>query len=255
MCLIVFAYDIHPDYRLILAANRDEFYTRPTAPAAFWDDAPNIFAGRDLEKGGTWLGVTRDGRFAAVTNFRQGYKLKDRARSRGLLVSDFLRSRDKPGSYLEKIETTSGEYDGFNLMAGDRHDMFYFSNRSKERIKVAPGVHGLSNHLLDTSWPKVNRAKDGLARCLKGDSAALVDDLFSLLADDQRAEDARLPDTGVTREWERILSSVFIRSPDYGTRSSTVVLISRDHNVTVIERSFGADARPLGTVRQEVRGT
>lgn len=225
MCLIAFAYRVHPRYSLVVAANRDEFYRRPTAPAAFWSECPGVLAGRDLEQGGTWLGVTRDGRFAALTNYRDPAANRNGARSRGELVRDYLCGALAPREYLERARAAGGDYNGFNLLAGDAGGLWYYSNRTDVVAEVAPGVHGLSNHLLDTSWPKVAKAKAGLAACLGGSEEALAAGLFALLADDAPAPDAALPDTGVGLEWERTLSPVFIASADYGTRSSTMVLL------------------------------
>ncbi len=224
MCLIAFAYQAHPRYRLVVAANRDEFYRRPTAAAGFWPECPGLLAGRDLEQGGAWLGVTGDGRFAALTNYRDPAANKPDARSRGALVRDFLCGGREARAYLEGIRAAQGEYNGFNLLAGDAGGLWYYSNRTDVVAAVAPGIHGLSNHLLDTPWPKVAKAKAGLAACLAGPEDALAAGLFALLADDAPAPDGALPDTGVGLAWERLLSPVFIAGEDYGTRSSTVVL-------------------------------
>jgi uncharacterized protein with NRDE domain len=254
VCLIVFACDVHPRFSLVLGANRDEFYARPTARAHFWEHAPNVLAGLDLEKRGTWMGITLDGRFAAVTNYRQGYRLKSDARSRGLLVSEFLQNPNTPLKYLEGVRMRSAEYDGFNLIAGNQQEVFYYSNRSAEVVRVEPGIHGLSNHLLNAPWPKVERAKTALEHALKEETpATLIDSLLLLLSDAARADDALLPDTGISRDWERVLSSVFITSEDYGTRSSSVLLISRDHEVIFVERSFGPHGSEPNTVRHRFR--
>lgn len=242
MCLIAFAYRCHPRYRLIVAANRDEFYRRPTAPADFWPECPPLLAGRDLEQGGTWLGVTRDGRVAALTNYRDPAAQKADARSRGGLVRDYLCGGLAPAEYLELARAAGGEYNGFNLLAGDGDGLWYWSNRGTAPAEVPPGVHGLSNHLLDTPWPKVVRAKAGMAACLRGPDEALAERLFALLADGAAAPDAELPDTGVGLAWERTLSPIFIASPDYGTRSSTVVLAGYDGRVWLGERTWPGGA-------------
>jgi uncharacterized protein with NRDE domain len=225
MCLIAFAYKTHPRYSLVVAANRDEFYRRPTAPVDFWPECPCVLAGRDLEQGGTWLGVSRDGRFAALTNYRDPAANRPDARSRGELVRDYLCGSMSPQEYLERVKASGGDYNGFNLLVGDAGGLWYYSNRTDVVAAVAPGVHGLSNHLLDTPWPKVAKAKAGLAACLAGPDDALATGLFALLADAEPAPDGALPDTGVGLAWERTLSPVFIASADYGTRSSTVVLL------------------------------
>ena len=240
MCLIAFAYRCHPRYRLIVAANRDEFYRRPTAPAAFWPECPQVLAGRDLEQGGTWFGVTRGGRFAALTNYRDPAAQKADARSRGELVREYLCGGREPTAYLEQVRAAGGEYNGFNLLAGDGDGLWYCSNRGAALEEVSPGIHGLSNHLLDTPWPKVAKAKAGMAACLAGPDDALPAALFVLLADAVPAPDVSLPDTGVGLAWERTLSPVFIASPDYGTRSSTVLLAGYDGRIRFFERTWPA---------------
>jgi uncharacterized protein with NRDE domain len=238
MCLIVFAYRCHPRYRLVVAANRDEFYRRPTAPAAFWPECPQVLAGRDLEQGGTWLGVTRGGRIAALTNYRDPAANRADARSRGALVRDYLGGGVGPAAFAEQAAAAGRDYNGFNLLAGDGESLRYCSNRDGAAYEVPPGVHGLSNHLLDTPWPKVARAKTALAACLEGREETLAARLFALLADAVPAADEDLPDTGVGLAWERTLSPIFIASPDYGTRSSTVVLAGYDGRVWFIERTW-----------------
>jgi uncharacterized protein with NRDE domain len=251
MCLLVFAIDSHPEYRLILAANRDEFYERPTAHAHWWNERPRILSGRDLSRGGTWLGVSETGRIAAVTNFRQGYKVNTNARSRGLLVSDFLAQTDKPEKYFEKVERDSALYDGFNLIAGDASGLYYYSNRGNGVTKITAGVHALSNHLLDTPWPKLIRSREAFAAAVDRDSPEMVTELFTLLADRSQAEDDELPDTGISKEWEKQLSSPFVALENYGTRSSTVVLIGRDDKVVFEERNFGPASSAENVIRQE----
>jgi uncharacterized protein with NRDE domain len=225
-------------YRLILAANRDEFYERPTAQAGFWEDAEVLLGGRDLERGGTWLGATETGRVAAITNFREPSRKTVGAPSRGLLVSDFLRSHERPEAYLERLATNASSYNGFNLIVGDADKLRYYSNRGDAPRALEPGLYGVSNHLLDTPWPKVARGKQALAEMLSSDDAVSIDDIFRLLADRTLADDTCLPDTGVGLEVERALSPLFITSPVYGTRSSTVLLVNREGKVTFIERSF-----------------
>lgn len=237
MCLILFAYELHPRYRLILAANRDEFYARPSSAAAFWDDAPNILAGRDLQEGGTWLGITRQGRFAALTNYRDPATLRAEAPSRGRLVCDFLRGRDVPPDYLTSIRSGASAYNGFNLLVGDRHDLFCFSNQGTS-ARLIPGLYGLSNHLLNSPWPKVERGKAALQDLLKDGREPGAEEIFALLADRSRPADADLPDTGIGPEWERILASIFITSPVYGTRSSTVLKIGYNGHIDFLERVF-----------------
>lgn len=243
MCLIVFAYNVHPSYRLVLAANRDEFYERPSSPAGFWKDHPQMLAGRDLKSGGTWLGITKDGRFAAVTNYRDPSSLKSDALSRGLLVSSYLNGNKDPGNYLKKIASDICNYNGFNLLLGDKRDVFVFSSRGKAQ-KLKPGIYGLSNHLLNSPWPKVSRSKRMLKTALMQKGDALEDALFSMLADRRISPDQKLPSTGIGLEWERLLSSIFIESPVYGTRSSTVLLIGKNRRIRFVEKVFDGQKDP-----------
>jgi uncharacterized protein with NRDE domain len=249
MCLILIALDSHPDLWLILAANRDEFYDRPSAVAGFWTDAAGILGGRDLKAGGSWLGIDRRGRIAAVTNYRQGQRETTAPRSRGHLVSDYLRSRTEAVAYLEQVQRDAARYNGFNLIVGDTSGLRYFSNREGRPRRLDPGVYGLSNHLLDTAWPKVTSGKSALHALLAADASELIPNLFALLSDRKQAADPLLPRTGVTEDWERLLSSAFIASGEYGTRSSTVVLVSREGGVVFVERSFG----PNGASAEEIR--
>jgi uncharacterized protein with NRDE domain len=252
MCLVLIARDSHPDYSVIVAANRDEFYERPTAHAQFWADSPSVLAGRDLEAGGTWLGVDRQGRLAAVTNYRQGERESGSQRSRGCLVSDFLTGHAAARDHLERVRGSAGLYHGFNLLACDAAGLFYFSNREGRVRELAPGVYGLSNHLLDTPWPKVVSTKRAFGALLTGGASELVADLFGLLSNPDQAKDDHLPSTGVGQEWERLLSSAFIVSNDYGTRSSTVVLVGRDGSIVFVERTFGPGGVAGGEARFEM---
>ena len=252
MCLILFAWRQHPDYPLILAANRDEFYDRPTAPAVFWPDSPHIFAGRDLIGQGTWLGLSRSGRLAALSNFRDPSERGKEGRSRGLLVADFLQESGSVRAGLEKIARQRNNYRSFNLLAGSPLDLFFYSSRENLIRSLPPGIYGLSNHLLDTPWPKVVRGKAALAKLLEQAGKPSISDLFALLSDTRRAPDHLLPDTGVGLEWERTLSSLFIVSPRYGTRSSTVLLIDRYASATYIERTFRGSPECWREVRQEL---
>ena len=236
MCLILIAYRAHPDYPLVVAANRDEYYQRPTAPAAFWEDHPHILAGRDLECMGTWLGVTRDGRIAALTNFRNPHERKTEAPSRGRLVSGFLESDLAPRAYLEQVALTASSYNGFNLLLGDADGLFCFSSHSAASQALPPGIFGLSNHLLDTPWPKVERGKQRLRAALTREPS--IDDLLDLLYDKEPAREDELPDTGVGAGMERVLSPALITSPQYGTRASTAVLLRKDGEVEFAERTI-----------------
>ncbi len=236
MCLIFFSWRQHPTYPLVVAANRDEFYGRPTASADYWEDAPGLLAGRDLEGGGTWLGVSRGGRFAALTNYRSGGSPIADAPTRGRLVSDFLVSDSSPGDYLASLANKARAYNGFNLLVGDGESLHWFSNRGGEPLKLDSGIYAVSNELLDTPWPKVVRGKKIFEELLE-ETPVDPSAIFELLADGRRAEDTALPDTGIGLARERTLSPIFIRSGDYGTRSSTVLLTTTDGNVAFHERS------------------
>ncbi len=238
MCLILFAHDIHPRYRLVLAANRDEFYERPTQPLTAWDDQPGILAGRDLRGGGTWLGITRSGRLAAVTNYRDPRSILSAAPSRGFLVSDFLAGNEPAERYLSRMAAEADRYNGFNLIVGDPFGLWYFSNHGDGIHRIEPGIYGLSNHLLDTDWPKVKKGRADLQQLMEEGQAAHIEPMLTLLADRTVASDDALPDTGVGLPWERLLSPIFITSRTYGTRSSSVIRVSRSGEVTFVERSF-----------------
>jgi len=238
MCLILFSYQLHSEYPLILASNRDEFYDRPTAPAAFWEDAPGILAGRDLKECGTWLGTTKSGRIATLTNYRDPFSIKDDAPSREELVSHFLLSQEEPKEYVQGMQQRAEEYNGFNLIFGYVSNLYYFSNRGGTVQQLVPGLYGLSNRLLDTPWTKVEWGKKKLAALVLENKSFSPGDIFHILADRSRPEDALLPDTGVGLKWERILSSIFVESPVYGTQFSTVILVDKNHNVTFTERVF-----------------
>lgn len=241
MCLILFAYKSHPKYSLILAANRDEFYKRPTLPISFWKDAPHVLAGRDLKGMGTWLGLTRKGRITAITNYRDPASHKPDTPSRGALVKNFLVGNQTPKHYLNEIKDIGHKYNGFNLLVGDHNSLWYTSNRLQEKIELGPGLYGLSNHLLDTPWPKTQKGKAALQNLLEKNNSNMIDALFTILEDKTRPSDHSLPDTGIGLEWERILSPVFITSGDYGTRSSSVILIDNNGRATFAERSFMPD--------------
>lgn len=252
MCLILFAYEAHPDYRLVLAANRDEFYARPTATAAAWADAPQVVAGRDLCAGGTWMGVTLQGRWAALTNFRDPLEFGREGPSRGRLVADYLVGESSPEVYLSGLRPRASDFNGFNLLAGDQDSLFWYSNRAPGvGQRLAPGTYGLSNHLLDTAWPKVTRGKAALAQLLRDASTLEPDDLLAVLLDRTYAADHELPDTGLARDRERMLSSLFIVSPEYGTRSSTALLIARDGHVLLVERTYEHGGPSWTEVRHE----
>jgi uncharacterized protein with NRDE domain len=249
MCLILLAWRAHPEYPLVFAGNRDEAYARPSAPAAFWPDDPRIFGGRDLDMGGTWLGLTRQGRIAAVTNYRQGSG-SPAPRSRGELTTGFLRGTEEPHSYLERVSPQAREYRGYTLIVGDQEQLCAFSNRGGGIEKLAPGLHGVSNHLLNTPWPKIVRGKQRLTGLLKAGEKELAEGLFQALADRTVAPDAELPDSGVGLQRERELSAAFIADERYGTRATTVILVSRANEAVFMERRFGLRGAPLGETTQ-----
>ena len=260
MCLIVFAFDEHPDYQLILGANRDEFHARPTKPARFWKDHPHVLAGRDEKAGGTWMGVTRSGAWAAITNVRNPGSHDPDAPSRGRLVADYLAHEPDPSAYLEQVDADA--YNGFNLLVGTPGETRYLSNAGNGIRPLEPGIHGLSNRLLNAPWPKVEAARAGLRDLDLPGTTALgppsasdeppeagdarlpdgredpVAAVLDLLDDREPFPDETLPDTGVGLETERMLSPIFIESNGYGTRSSTVLLIGRDGTVTFAEKTF-----------------
>ncbi len=256
MCLILFAFRAHADYPLVIAANRDEAYARPAAPAAFWQDHPHVFGGRDLEMGGAWMGLTTCGRFAAVTNFRDGYPKGVAPRSRGELVGAYLAGNQDAPPYLQSVAARQTDYAGFGFVAGDMDALYFLSNRGNGVETIAPGVHGLSNHLLDTPWPKVHDGKRKLAALLHAGKETLSSSLFEVLADRSVAAADALPDTGVGVTREKQLGPKFIAVDNrYGTRASTVVIVDREGEASYVERSFGAHGKFLGEVANRFRLT
>lgn len=245
MCLIFFAWKTHPEYRLLLAANRDEFYERPTSPLSFWEDDPRLLAGRDLKGRGTWLGITKQGRFAAITNYRDPASVKPEAPSRGLLLTSYLKGKQPPGPYLEQVQKKGHEYNGFNLLIGNPDELWYYSNRGQDIQCLPPGEYGLSNHLLDTPWPKIETGLKRFKHLLNNPADLEIEDMFGLLQDRTIPPDQDLPETGVGLEWERILAPAFITSPVYGTRSSSVLLMKKNGPVTFYERTFHPESGRL----------
>jgi uncharacterized protein with NRDE domain len=248
MCLLLIALQQHPLYKLVLAANRDEYYDRPTAPAQFWEDKPDLLAGRDLKAGGTWLGMTRKGRLAAITNYRDPAHTREHAPSRGNLVLHFLEKKLSATQYLNDIRREGCRYNGFNLVLGSIDELFWCSNRGDNIQRLSKGIYGLSNHLLDTPWPKVAKAKTALRDVLLSGKKLQPEALFKILGDRTRAADNDLPDTGVTLEWERMLSPIFISSPVYGTRSSTIILVDHQDLVLFTERTYNAQSHQFQDV-------
>ncbi len=237
MCLIFLSIHNHPTYKLIVAANRDEFYERKTLPAHFWEDYPDIVGGRDVEASGTWLAMSKQGKISMVTNYRDPLNINPTAPSRGQLVADYLLNGDKPNEYLTTVEKNGRRYNGFNLVVGSPDELFYYSNYKNAIEKIPAGLHGLSNHLLNTPWPKVQRGMERMKTLLASGDIDPVK-IFDVLYDDRTAPDERLPDTGVGLDRERMLSSIFIKSPNYGTRCSTVILIDHRNAVLFSERVY-----------------
>jgi len=249
MCLVLIAYRMHPRYPLVLAANRDEFHARTAAPMHWWSDGSPVLAGRDLQAGGTWCGLDSHGRLALVTNYRDPSLPKPQGSSRGALVTAFLRGATSARQYVQDAAASADRYAGFSLLAMDDSSLGYaISHPEPGAWMLEPGIYGLSNHRLDAPWPKLVRSRARFEReVAHGDPVPAR--LFDILSDRAVADDAALPDTGIGLEWERLLSSPFIVSPEYGTRSSTVVLIDRQQRVSIEERSYASDGEMTIRVR------
>lgn len=251
MCILLTAWREHAHYDLVIAANRDEFHARPTAPAARWSESPQILAGRDLEAGGTWLGIATGGRFAGVTNLRRAAPVRG-PRSRGLLVSSWLKSTADPLSHAATLVDTARDYAGVNLLFGDERALCTWSNQDNRVRQLDPGVYGLSNAPLDVEWPKVARLKQAYARCRALEEDALIEALLAALRDATPAADSELPDTGVGLAQERILSPIFVDGGAYGTRCSSIVLREPGGRLRFIERRYDARGRACGDSRYEL---
>ncbi|WP_339670217.1 NRDE family protein [Dasania marina] len=253
MCLISFAIQQHADWPLILMANRDEYHQRPSAAAHFWQDQPQLFAGRDLQAGGTWLGISQQGQLAAVTNYRETAAQNAVPRySRGALSSDFLSGPQSASDYLQQLATHAEDFAGFNFICGNPSQLYYFSNRQGTVRSLKPGIYGLSNGLLDSPWPKVDAAKDALQQRLNSGSincAGFIADMQNR----QAASPQQLPHTGISSQREQLLSSCFIVSGDYGTRCSTAVLFHRSGRIFFMEQSYDAQGRAHYSVQQQLR--
>ncbi len=237
MCLIVFSYKQHNDYPFVLAANRDESYTRPTEKAHVWQTSPKILAGKDKKAGGTWLGISEKGRFAALTNHRQMDDIKEDTTSRGIIVKDFLLSKGNPREYLAELQRNGDNFNGFNLIAGTFDNLFYLSNKKEGIFKVQPGNHALSNAFLNTPWPKTVDSSRAFEKILN-EGEPNEEQLFKLLLNDQRYPIEKLPYTGLPKDVEKAVSSIFIETDNYGTRSSTVVIVDQNRKVRFAERTF-----------------
>ena len=237
MCLIFISFQNHPKYKLIVAANRDEFYNRKTAAANYWSDYTQILAGRDLEACGTWLGMSTSGKISMLTNYRDLKNINPAAPSRGQLVSDYLKSSITAQAYMQAIESDGKRYNGFDLIVGNPEELWYYSNYRNGITKLAPGFYGISNHLLESPWPKVLIGKQKISPAFQKNDID-PDRVFEILYDDHIADDDQLPDTGLPLERERALSSMFIKTSNYGSRCSTLVLVDASNEVLFAERVY-----------------
>jgi uncharacterized protein with NRDE domain len=238
MCILFIAVKQHPDYPLIIAANRDEFHARLTTPAHVWPDNQTILAGKDEQAGGTWMGISTLGRLAALTNIRAPQRDRLDARTRGELVVNALNSED--ADVAAHLAAQSQHYNGFNLVYGHWEQLQVFNSHDQQTHALTQGVYGLSNAALNTPWPKIKRGVAGLNKACQGRADLNIETLFTLLGNNEIAPDDELPDTGIAKPWEKMLSSIFICSPDYGTRSSTVVTIDTQQQMQWQERTFNA---------------
>lgn len=238
MCILFIAVNQHQAYSLIIAANRDEFYGRPTAKSCFWPEYPYMLAGKDEQAGGSWMGINRQGQIAALTNIRDPRHINQQAPTRGKLVNDYLTQSLSAQQYLQTLKQGAGQYNGFNLLFGQWQNLQVYNNHNRQTKNLTTGVYGLSNASLNSPWPKTASGMQRLTDYCADDHGLEPEQLFTLLKDDTPARDEDLPQTGVPLEWERKLSSIFIQSADYGTRSSTILLIDQKQQVTWQERTF-----------------
>lgn len=239
MCLILFALNQHPHYKLIVAANRDEFFNRPTKEAAFWKENNSVLAGRDIQSGGTWLGINKNGRFIAITNFRDPKNEKNKAKSRGELSKSFLTQNNTVSAFLSGVSKIKDQYNGFNLLLSDDNfnSLYHYSNISDKSNLIKNGIHGLSNHLLDSPWPKIQTGRNQFSKIIKSESIDM-NDIVALLRNEKEAPDNLLPDTGISHDLEKKLSPVFISMKGYGTRCSTVLLVKTNNEMSFLEVSY-----------------
>ncbi|MFK8047386.1 MAG: NRDE family protein [Halioglobus sp.] len=258
MCLLIFAHRLSPRYPLLVAANRDEFHQRPTRPSRFWSEHPLLIAGKDEELGGTWMGATKEGRFAAVTNFRDPQPLPSNMRSRGELPLDFLKGQLSPDKYLNKLSQRAEQYAGFNLLIGDSRGLWYFCNRSRVEShrpdaprKLQPGIYGLSNAHLDTPWPKVTLGKEKLQQLLAQPDGIEHNQLQTLVSDQSRAPRTQLERLGMSTDIEQLASAQFIQSATYGTRSTTTLWCDAQGKMSWRELSYDSQGLHTGTVRED----
>lgn len=238
MCILFIAVNQHPDYPLIIAANRDEFHARLTQTSHFWADYPDMLAGKDLQAGGTWLGINRIGNFSALTNIRAPSLERFDAQTRGELVVQALHNKSSWEAHTAHLSDTAQNYNGFNLVYGHWQQLHVFNSHTSEHNLLTDGVYGLSNAQLNTPWPKTQQGVTALNQLCQQELPLSVDALFAILTDTTKAQDEHLPDTGIAKPWEKLLSSVFIQSPDYGTRCSTVITVDQQQHLTWQERSY-----------------
>ncbi len=253
MCLVIFALRAHPDYPLVVAANRDEFHARPTAASHFWREQPQLLAGRDLEQGGTWMGITRQGRFAAITNYRDPARTAPAPRSRGELTLEFLAGTSSPPEFLAQVAQRADEYAGFNLLLGDNHRLWYFTNsvpaRERQPQELTPGLYGLSNARLDTPWPKVVAGREGLARVMAEPPGH--DTLAAVVNNRALAEPGQLRALDLHGEMDQLLSAQFIVTELYGTRSTTTMWVDKEGGAHWRELSFNAEGVLTDSTEEE----
>lgn len=248
MCILFIAVKQHPEYPLIIAANRDEFFARPTASSKFWSDYPQLLAGRDLQAGGSWMAINKNGRLAALTNIRDPKRIDANARTRGELVTNCALNQQPPEQYLAQLQHSKDKYNGFNLLYGDWQHLWVYNNHLNKVELLVQGVYGLSNADLNSPWPKIDKGMTELKNYCHSSHKLEPEKLFELLRDDTEAEDHLLPQTGVPLEWERRLSSIFIRGEEYGTRSSTLLTVNKNQQVSWFEKTFSPDGE---TVEQQ----
>ena len=250
MCLILFSWKTHPNYKLILAANRDEFYKRPTQQANYWKDHPELLAGKDLQAGGTWIGMSKSGRIAALTNYRDPQNIDVHAASRGELTTNFLTSGDEPELYLRKIKNSNIHYNGFNLMVGDGNSLFHYNNVNHDISEVAPGTYGLSNGFFQENWPKTKNGRNALEKVIQKEQFS-NQDLLDILGNTKKAEDVDLPKTGIPVDWERALSPLFINADGYGTRCSTIIKVDYNNKKEFLEKTYAVGGQSESIVQYD----
>jgi len=246
MCLIVFSLRSHKKYPLVLAGNRDEFYKRPARPAKFWEDKPNLLAGKDIKGGGTWMGVTKNGKLGALTNYRDLKNIKEEAPTRGSIVTDYLTDSKPAPVFLETLDENAEDFNGFNVLAGTPDSFFHYSNETRNITEIESGIHGISNAVLNTPWPKVEKAEEDLRNALNSDHID-TEELFTLLKSKKTYPPEVLPDTGLPDHKEKEVSAAYIKTEDYGTRCSTIILMDHTGEITFMERTYDPKTEDITT--------